>query len=341
MFTKSKIENKRKISLNELLKENEERPIYIEAKKVAADDDMNVLITGESGTGKELLAEYIHINSPRVNNPFIPVNMASLPDSLIDSVLFGHTKGAFTGATKDKDGFFKKADGGTIFLDEIGDISYRTQVALLRVLDYGEIIKVGKNEPEEVNVRIIAATNADLQNKISEKSFRDDLYYRLSGVELFLEPFRTLTHQQRKASLEKLISNTAIHKNKNVKELTVSAWDLLLDYEFKGNYREARNIIERMYLEDNLIMDAQDINKIISSRNSVSQQYEDKKNIKLKTSNKYLKLNEQVAIIVHETLTKHKGVKKSAYEELGIDFKTLQKHLSIYNSLGIVPVPIG
>ena len=150
----------------------------------------SVLITGESGTGKELVAKALHINSPRKNKPFVPLNCAELSENVLESELFGHVKGAFTGADRDRIGRFQYANGGTLFLDEIGDMPISIQVKLLRVLETGEIVRVGTNEPIKVNVRLISATNRDLADAIAEGKFRQDLYHRLKVVSVKLPPLR-------------------------------------------------------------------------------------------------------------------------------------------------------
>ena len=342
MYNQINSENKRSKRIKELFEENENNLTFIDARKVAADDDISVLITGESGTGKEVLAQYVHENSSRADKPFIIANVASLPSTLISSLLFGHIKGSFTGAIDNQKGLIKEADGGTIFLDEIGDMDFGVQVLLLRFLDYGEIIPVGASKPETVDVRVIAATNAKLLDKISDGLFREDLYFRLRGTELHLEPLRAKSADQRKEALEKLISDTAKRKNKSIMQLTASAWDFLLNYEFRGNYREARNIVVKMYAEDKSIIDIQDIEKTITHYNYTSQ-IDHESNIKsvINTCCKPHTLKEQNAIIVYNTLQRHKGVKNDALKELDITFKTLNSHLSVYNSVGNIPDSIG
>jgi len=334
----------RKDRIKDLFKANEQTPAFINARKFAKDDEMNILITGENGTGKEVLAEYIHENSLRADKPFIIANLASIPESLLQSTLFGHIKGAFTGAIYDKKGFLNAADGGTVFLDEIGDIGFDTQVALLRFLDYGEIQIVGKDHPDVVDVRVIAATNANLHEKIADKLFREDLYYRLAGAQLHLEPLRAKSLFERKEILNELISETAKHNNKNIIHLTDRAWKVLLNYEFPGNYRLARNIIERLYGEDKSIIDFQDIENIIILQPGLTnnvRRTDIESNLNVNTSNRFLTLKQQNAIIVFNTLQRHNGVKKEALKELGISFKTLNAYLSEYKSIGNIPNSIG
>jgi PAS domain S-box-containing protein len=201
-----------------------------------------VLITGESGTGKELVANAIHFNSPCSDGPFIAVNCAALSENLLESELFGHVKGAFTGAIKDRKGLFESAQGGTIFLDEIGDITLAMQAKLLRVLQEGEFVRVGETQTRKTNARIITATNKNLQKKISESTFRQDLYYRLNVFSIHLPPLR-----ERKEDIPILIDHFRHEFNKllnrNVERISDVAMERLIDYEWHGNIRELKNII--------------------------------------------------------------------------------------------------
>jgi Nif-specific regulatory protein len=206
-----------------------------------------VLIRGESGTGKELVAHAIHYNSPRAGKPFVRVNCAALPETLVESELFGHEKGAFTGALSTRQGRFELASGGTIFLDEVGDFSAATQVKLLRVLQEREFERVGGNQPIKVDVRVIAATNRELESMISEGKFRQDLYYRLNVFSIHLPALR-----ERKADIL-LLSDFFVDKysklnHKSVKRISTPAIDMLMSYHWPGNVRELENCIERAVL---------------------------------------------------------------------------------------------
>jgi len=209
-----------------------------------APTDSTVLITGESGTGKELIAQAIHGNSNRCYMPFIAVSCGALPDSLLESELFGYEKGAFTGAEHTKKGRFEMADKGTIFLDEIGDISFKTQVDLLRVLQQKEFRRLGGEEVIKVDVRILAATNRDLQKAIRENRFREDLYYRLNVISIHVPPLR-----ERKEDIpllvETFIRRYCMEMNKEELKIAPTALKLLLDYDWPGNVRELENVIER------------------------------------------------------------------------------------------------
>jgi len=209
-----------------------------------AKTDSTVLITGESGTGKELIAQAIHANSPRCYMPFIAVSCGALPDTLLESELFGYEKGAFTGAEHTKKGRFEMADQGTLFLDEIGDISLKTQVDLLRILQQKEFRRLGAQELIKLDVRILAATNRDLQKAIKENRFREDLYYRLNVISIQVPPLR-----ERKEDIpllaEALVKKSCLELKREPAKISSTAMKLLLDYDWPGNVRELENIIER------------------------------------------------------------------------------------------------
>jgi len=210
----------------------------------AAQTDSSVLLLGESGVGKELFAEQIHLHSPRANNPLIRVNCAALPESLLESELFGHVKGAFTGATSDRRGRFELADGGTIFLDEIGDLPLTLQVKLMRVIQSKTFDRVGGAEPVKVDVRIIAATNKDIEKEVEEGRFRADLYYRLNVLPIYIPPLR-----ERREDIPLLAEFFLKRFNREVKKqiggFSPEAMDLLLSFAWPGNVRELENAIER------------------------------------------------------------------------------------------------
>jgi Nif-specific regulatory protein len=222
------------------------RQMYEQMSQVAA-TNTTVLIRGESGTGKEMVAHAIHYNSPRANKPFIKVSCAALPDSLIESELFGYEKGAFTGAEARKKGRFELAEGGTLFLDEIGDINVTTQVKLLRVLQEHEFERLGGTETIKVNVRMIAATNKDVERAIAAGTFREDLYYRLNVFPIFVPPLR-----ERKADLLLLVDHFlekfSSEHHKDIKRISTPAIDMLMSYHWPGNVRELENTLERSVL---------------------------------------------------------------------------------------------
>ncbi len=209
-----------------------------------AETDATVLIRGETGTGKELIARAIHYNSRRSGKPFVKINCTALPDTLLETELFGHVKGAFTGATRNRKGRFEMADSGTLFLDEIGDISPGMQAKLLRVLQEREFEKLGSNETMKVDVRIIASTNRDMEKMIQEGTFRQDLFFRLNVVPLFLPPLR-----ERKDDIY-LLANRFLEKfnrkhKKKIRVIPSELMAMLLDYDWPGNVRELENSIER------------------------------------------------------------------------------------------------
>ncbi len=211
----------------------------VDLVKRTAPEDANILILGESGTGKEFVAKAIHTLSKRKDKNFVAVNCGALSDSLLESELFGHVKGAFTGAISDKKGRFETADNGTIFLDEIAETSENFQVKLLRILQTGDFEKVGSSKTEHVNLRIIAATNKDLESAVKEKKFREDLYYRLNVIKIELPPLRN-----RKDDIEILV-NHFVGKESDGFKISNSAYKSLKDYQWKGNIRELEAVIKR------------------------------------------------------------------------------------------------
>ena len=217
----------------------------IEKATQVAPTDISVLITGESGVGKEAIPKIIHSLSLRKHGKYIAVNCGAIPEGTIDSELFGHEKGAFTGATATRSGYFEEADGGTIFLDEVGELPLTTQVRLLRVLENGEFIKVGSSIVQKTNVRIVAATNVNMQEAIKKGRFREDLYYRLSTVEIHLPPLR-----ERKEDIHLLFRKFASDFAQKYKmppvRLTDDAVQMLTTYRWNGNIRQLRNVAEQI-----------------------------------------------------------------------------------------------
>jgi len=222
------------------------RSMYEQVAQVAA-TNTTVLIRGESGTGKELIAHAIHYNSLRAKKPFIKVSCAALPDTLIESELFGHERGAFTDATARKKGRFELAEGGTLFLDEIGDVNLSTQIRLLRVLQQREFERLGGIETLKANVRIVAATNKNLEQAIASGDFREDLYYRLNVFTIFVPPLR-----ERKADLPLLVDHflekLSRDHHKTIRRVSTPAIDALMSYHWPGNVRELENVLERALL---------------------------------------------------------------------------------------------
>lgn len=227
----------------------ESQPIKAVKKLIenAAKSDARILITGENGTGKEIIAREIHLKSLRAVKPFIGVNCAAIPENLIESELFGHVKGSFTGATSDRIGKFELANTGTLFLDEIADMSLATQSKVLRVLQEMRVTKIGSVDSNDIDVRIIAASNKDIKNEIKDSRFREDLYYRLNVI-----PFYVPALRERKEDIELFINYfmTAISKQYNIKEKSISkdAVNYMINYSWPGNVRQLRNIIERLII---------------------------------------------------------------------------------------------
>ncbi len=214
---------------------------------VTAPTNGRVLIYGESGTGKELVARSLHAASLRNKGPFVEVNCAAIPEELIESELFGHIKGSFTGASEDKIGKFQRADGGTLFLDEVGDMSLRTQSKVLRVLEEQRFERVGSNQTLSVDVRVLAATNKNLEQEIARGAFRQDLFYRLNVIPFFVTPLR-----DRKGDIPILaryfLDEFSSEYGKKTRELSDSAMEILLRYPWPGNVRELRNLVERLVI---------------------------------------------------------------------------------------------
>lgn len=290
----------------------------------SAGSKATVLITGESGTGKEVLAKAIHYASSRKDKPFVAVNIPALPETLLESELFGHEKGAFTGADKAKKGRFELADGGTIFLDEIGDIPLNLQVKLLRVLQEHQIERVGSVENINIDVRIIAATHQNLEQKIKDGSFREDLYYRLNIVSLYLPPLR-----ERKEDILPLIDHFVekYSKENNKKKLSLSkeAVDLLIKYNFPGNVRELENAIERaVVLCRSDVITVNDLPNVIKG-------FKAEKEI---VTNENTSLIEQVEALekklIFDALSKTNGNQSQAGRMLGLTERNLRYKMQKY-----------
>jgi two-component system response regulator HydG len=230
----------------------------------------SVLITGESGTGKELVAKALHNNSPRRYKPFVILNCAALSDNILESELFGHVKGAFTGADRERKGWFEHANGGTLFLDEVGDIPLSTQVKLLRALESGEIVRVGTNDPIKVNVRLISATNRDLTERIANGEFRQDLYHRLKVVSIKLPALR-----ERREDIDLLLDHflkefTASH-GKKITTVTAAVRKVLRQHSWPGNVRELKNVIESMVVVDSDgVLDVDDLTEDLQAASAAA-----------------------------------------------------------------------
>jgi DNA-binding NtrC family response regulator len=282
------------------------------AKAAAA--SATVLITGESGTGKELVARAIHYTGPRAAAPFVPVNCAGIPEGLIESELFGHVKGAFTGAVTTRAGFFISADGGSIFLDEVGELTPAMQAKLLRVLEDNRVQMVGTTQPREVDVRVIAATNKDLAAQVRRHTFRDDLFFRLNVITIELPPLR-----DRGDDIVELagffLTKFAREAGKPPARLSERAWQCLRGYHWPGNIRELENLLQRaVVMCDGDEIDAPDLPSLM--RFSAS-----------RPSHASATLAEVEAQHIRQVLAGTKGNKTRAAQILGIDRKTLREAL--------------
>ncbi len=283
------------------------------AGRVAA-SDASLLITGESGTGKELLAKGVHFNSRRADGPFVAVNCAAIPESLIESELFGHVKGAFTGAVKDKEGKFQLADGGTLFLDEIGDLRIDLQAKILRALQEREVDRVGGGKPVSVDVRVIAATNKDIERAVKEGAFREDLYYRLNVITLFIPPLR-----ERKEDIPLLASHFLKKFNKDADvRVDAAALSVLTAYGWPGNVRELENVIERAsVLKRGVLITRDELpEKLKKEKTGVE-------DIILNLPEQGISLEDLEKSLIIKALEKHKGNQTRAAEYLGITRPTL------------------
>ncbi len=235
---------KREYHFRDLLSKSPRMQEVFDLARTAARRNSTILILGESGTGKELLARAVHAESPRNAEPFVAVSCAALTETLLESELFGHEKGAFTGAATRRKGKFEMAQGGTLFLDEVGDISAKLQVDLLRVLEERRFFRVGGNEPVQVDVRIIAATNRDLQKAVAEGTFREDLFYRLNVIPIQLPPLRDRL-EDLPLLVDHFLEQLGAEMNIHVDQVSTDAMAVLMAHTWPGNVRELRNIIER------------------------------------------------------------------------------------------------
>ncbi len=251
-------EQSRKYGVNNIIAESRHmKNVLAMVEKIAKSDASTILIQGESGTGKELIAKAIHFESSRADKPFMAINCAAVPETLLESELMGHERGAFTDAKTQKKGLFEMADGGTVFLDEIGEMEMGMQVKLLRVLEERSFRRVGGTKDISVDVRIVSATNKDLLKAIEEKAFRNDLYYRIQVIPIFLPPLR-----ERKEDILPLVRHFINHFNrefaKNVASISKMAEKFLVEYAWPGNIRELKNVIERAIIlenEDTLLLE--------------------------------------------------------------------------------------
>lgn len=288
--------------------------------KSFAPSDATILIRGKSGTGKELVARTIYELSQRKNKPFVTVNCAALSETLLESELFGHEKGAFTGADKKREGRFFQANGGTIFLDEIGEISPQMQVKLLRVLQQKEIQRVGSDETLHVDVRIIAATNRILEEEIQKGTFREDLYYRLNVVTLDVP---SLAEREGDIPIlaQHFLTVFAKKNNKDIKGFTPKAMDCLIKHEWRGNVRELENVIERAcILTYGEYIDTEQLPNLLQNLHAKKDEFEN-----------ITTLEEMEKAFILKTLKEYDDNKSETAKQLGISRKTLHTKIKQYN----------
>jgi two-component system response regulator AtoC len=319
-------EVQKEYSFKNIVSKNEKMLNIFEVIKKVAHYKSTILITGESGTGKELIARALHYSSDRSQRPFIPVNCGAIPENLLESELFGHVKGAFTDAIRTKKGLFEEADGGTLFLDEIGELPTQLQVKLLRVLQDGEIRRVGESKSIQIDVRIISATAKDLTKEVNEGRFREDLFYRLNVLPIYIPPLR-----ERKEDIPLLvphfINKYSQSMNKPVVGITSKALDALMDYKWYGNVRELENTIERaIVLTDrenieleNLPIEIQNFQDQIQLIPLAEEEYS------IKKASKFLETN-----LIKKALKKTKGNHTHAARLLEISHRALLYKIKEY-----------
>jgi DNA-binding NtrC family response regulator len=306
------------------------REIFALIRKVAH-SRASVLITGESGTGKEVVARTIHYHGSRAANPFIPINCTAIPEGLLESELFGHVRGAFTGAHTSKQGLFEKAKGGTLFLDEIGDMGLGVQSKLLRVLQDREIRPVGSTQSTKIDVRIITATNKDLQKEMEEERFREDLYYRLNVIPIQIPPLR-----ERPEDLPLLVDAfLKKHSDGARRHVTLEAVERLTKYPWKGNARELENVIERaIALSNDEQIDLADL-PVADFDDGGARDAGD--GFPRRTAQRHLSLREVEDLYIEEVLRLADGNKVQAAKILGIDRKTLYRRAEKSVRCGVRP----
>ncbi|HXE51987.1 MAG TPA: sigma-54 dependent transcriptional regulator [Tepidisphaeraceae bacterium] len=291
----------------------------------AAPVDSTVLILGESGTGKELVAQALHHNSPRKKGPFVAVNCAAVPATLVESELFGHVRGAFTGATDRRVGRFEQADGGTLFIDEIGDFELGLQAKLLRVLETLTLTPVGGHEDRKVNVRVIAATSRDIRKMLEEGTFREDLYYRLNVVTIQLPPLRQRTDDI-PILVDHFLKEISQQKHTQPRRISPEVMRRFEAYRWPGNVRELRNTLERMMvLADGETLTENDLpEEILAASSDVAAPKDMPSN---------LTMEELERLAINKALEQCAGNRTHAAERLGISVRTLQRKLRHYEQI--------
>jgi two-component system response regulator HydG len=298
----------------------------IQRLKRIAPTNATLLIQGETGTGKELVAQAVHQNSPRKNKPFVALNCAALSENILESELFGHVKGAFTDASADRVGKFEYAHGGTLFLDEVGDMPLATQIKLLRVLENGEITRVGSNEPIKVNVRILSATNRNLEDVIEAGAFRSDLYHRLKVVTIRLPSLRERS-QDIPMLIDFFLKQFAVQHGKRIKGMSAAARHRLLSFEWPGNVRQLRNVVESMVVVDyDGLLDSDDLPEELAAPIESSAEPAESSLVGLVGRT----LEEIDKLFISETLRVSGGNRELAASKLGIGERTLYRKIREY-----------
>lgn len=290
-----------------------------------ADTNASVLIEGESGTGKELIARAIHYKSRRAAEPFLAVNCGALPEGILESELFGHTKGAFTGATVDKKGLFRSASGGTLLLDEIGEMPLALQVKLLRALQEHEVTPVGASLPVKFDARIIAATNKNLETEIAENRFREDLFYRLNVIEISLPPLRE-RREDIPLLVKHFIARCAKEQNATEKTIAREAMSALVNYQWQGNVRQLQNAVERAFILSGDEIEVENLPTKIRAGAENNFEMRDPEGLRPT-------LEEMERRYIREIMTATGEEKTHAAEILGIDLSTLYRKLKRYEEI--------
>jgi DNA-binding NtrC family response regulator len=297
----------------------------------AAPVDSTVLILGESGTGKELVAQALHHNSPRKKGPFVAVNIAAVPPTLVESELFGHVRGAFTGATDKRMGRFEQADGGTLFIDEVGDFELPLQAKLLRVLESLTVTPVGGHDDRKVNVRVLAATSRDIRNMVEQGTFREDLYYRLNVVTIKLPPLRDRPDDI-PILVEHFLKEITENKHTAPRRVSPEVMRQFMTYRWPGNVRELRNILESMMvLADGEILTPNDLPDTLTSNRQPSTSPRE-----LPTD---MKMDDLEKMAIAKALDQSAGNRTHAAARLGISVRTLQRKLRQFEKEGFKPFP--
>ncbi|RMI02453.1 MAG: sigma-54-dependent Fis family transcriptional regulator, partial [Calditrichaeota bacterium] len=316
-------------SFDQIIGKNEKMQAIFDLIAEVAETDATVLIRGETGTGKELIARAVHFNSPRKQAAFVRVNCAALSETLLESELFGHEKGAFTGAIRTRIGRFEQADGGTIFFDEVGDIPLTTQAKLLRVLQEKEFERVGGNKTIRVDVRIISATNRDLEKAVAAGEFRDDLFYRLNVIPIQLPPLRERLDDVPLLA-QHFLEKYAGKFNKTVRELAPEALAKLMSYDWPGNVRELENVMERaVIMEKGEVITAQTIGACIQPKAETAFRYFVNENIPLKAHKEEL-ISKFEKEYIARLLQKCDGNISQAAEKAGMHYKNFYEKMKRY-----------